>query len=75
MSKVTKAAAHYQSFPHQHKRCSYCTMFRAPGECTKVQGEISRHGYCRFFDPQHGAVHEALRVASRGARGANKGTT
>jgi hypothetical protein len=49
MAKVSQSSVKYQHYPHQHRRCSQCTMFLAPDACTLVQGPISKHGYCIKF--------------------------
>lgn len=47
--KVTKSEADYVNYSRQ-RHCEDCTMFRPPGECTKVAGSISMVGTCRFWD-------------------------
>jgi hypothetical protein len=48
--KSSKVEAEYQHYPHQHRRCSQCSYFQAPDGCEKVEGEISKHGYCKWFE-------------------------
>ena len=48
--KVSQAAALYQDQPKDGLSCAACTLFRPPAACAAVQGRISPHGWCRFFD-------------------------
>jgi hypothetical protein len=48
--KVSKAAALYQDQPRDGLSCAACTLFRPPAACAAVEGRISPHGWCRFFD-------------------------
>ena len=48
--KSSKDEAKYQAYPHQHRRCSQCEHFIKPDACSKVEGEISKHGFCRWFE-------------------------
>lgn len=50
MKKISKAEARYQSAPKGTKRCRGCSMFVSPNSCTLVSGDISAHGYCRYWD-------------------------
>lgn len=54
--KVSKSEALYQDHPKGNKWCDKCTMYRAPGRCTKVVGDIKATGYCRFYFAK-GASH------------------
>lgn len=53
---ATKAEAVYiDSWPNKPTRCIRCTMFVIGQEisqsrCTAVEGEISPHGHCKFFE-------------------------
>lgn len=60
--KSTKAAADYQDEPKGREHyCAVCTMFRAPDSCTSVEGKISPHGWCRFFEAKvRAAVAKAM---------------
>lgn len=49
-AKASKEEASYQHYPHQHKRCDHCVNFDKPSTCEKVEGEISKHGYCKLFE-------------------------
>lgn len=48
--KASKEDAHYQSFPRGIQCCARCTMFRPPHDCTAVEGDVSRDGWCKFFE-------------------------
>lgn len=48
-AKSTKATAHYRDGSDE-RRCALCTMFRPPGSCTAVSGEISADGLCDYFE-------------------------
>jgi hypothetical protein len=48
--KSTKAAARYQAMMKDGFSCGMCTLFRPPQSCVVVEGDISRQGWCRFFD-------------------------
>ena len=59
----------------ERPRCSSCIMFREVpdkflGRCTKVEGSISPHGWCKFFEynpdaPKgRGGVHGSQHVAN-----------
>lgn len=50
MRKISKAKARYQDAPKGTKRCRGCSMFRTPDSCTLVNGEISPHGYCIYWE-------------------------
>jgi hypothetical protein len=34
------------------KKCSGCTLFKAPGACLVVKGKISPNGYCTAYAPK-----------------------
>jgi len=34
------------------KKCSGCTLFKAPSSCSVVKGKISPNGYCIAFSPK-----------------------
>lgn len=48
--KKSKAEAIYVKHPVNDDECSFCTMFRAPGSCTLVEGVISPNGHCKYFE-------------------------
>ena len=48
--KVSPAEARYQDRPKGGLSCAACALFRPPGSCVVVRGEISPRGWCRFFD-------------------------
>jgi hypothetical protein len=48
--KWSQAEAAYQDRPKDIQSCGLCTRFRPPAACEIVEGEISRNGWCRFFD-------------------------
>ena len=48
--KVSQAEALYQDRPKGGLSCAACTLFRPPAACAVVEGRISPHGWCRFFD-------------------------
>lgn len=47
--KIPKSEADYINYSRV-KRCDDCVMFRPPGECTTVAGDISPSGHCRFWE-------------------------
>lgn len=48
-SKYSKTEVDYQYTPSEGRRCGLCTMFVPPDECTAVQGQISKSGFCKLF--------------------------
>jgi hypothetical protein len=48
--KMSPAEAQYQDRPKNGFSCAACALFRPPGSCVVVEGEISPHGWCKFFD-------------------------
>lgn len=48
IDKTTKSDADYTNYSRS-KHCEDCTMFRPPGTCTKVAGDISMVGTCRLW--------------------------
>lgn len=46
--KEAKSEADYVNYSRT-KHCEDCLMFRPPGVCTKVKGDISMVGTCRFW--------------------------
>lgn len=48
IGKTTKTDSEYHNYSRQ-KHCEDCVMFRPPGLCTKVAGDISMVGTCRFW--------------------------
>ena len=48
--KASKAEAKYQDKPKNGQRCVNCTMWREPNKCTAVAGEISRNGWCAWYE-------------------------
>lgn len=48
--KVSQAEAGYQDRPKNGFGCAACALFRPPQSCVVVAGEISPHGWCKFFD-------------------------
>lgn len=50
MDKATKADARYTpDARNTDEQCKYCEHFRPPMACTRVEGHISRNGWCRFW--------------------------
>lgn len=53
--KATKAEANYRPGADP-TICANCTMFveayRGPHGCTAVEGRISPHGLCDYFEPK-----------------------
>ncbi len=49
-AKVSKEDAQYIKSSALSDHCAICTMFRNPGSCTTVKGEISPSGWCKFFE-------------------------
>ena len=48
---ASKEYASYQRTPAENgDHCGACSMFRSPTSCTLVDGEVSRQGWCRFFE-------------------------
>lgn len=50
-AKVSKIEARYVDGPVEQRPCKACSMFRAPGSCTKVEGDIDPRGHCKFWAP------------------------
>jgi hypothetical protein len=51
--KATKQQAEYRNRPKGNQRCSACSMFKPPDDCTKVlKGAtgIKPQGWCKYFD-------------------------
>jgi len=49
---MAKSEADYVNFSRKH-RCEDCAMFKPPGECTLVKGDISPSGTCRFWEAKN----------------------
>lgn len=48
--KVSKAEANYTPDAREKDdQCKYCEHFRPPMGCTRVEGHISRNGWCILF--------------------------
>lgn len=50
---VSKSEADYTNYSKKHHKkhhCEDCAMFRPPGTCTLVKGDISMIGTCRFWE-------------------------
>lgn len=56
--KSSKAVANYVNHPVNGHECGECTMFRAPGSCTAVEGVISPNGHCKYWelDKKHAVI-------------------
>ncbi len=50
MTKISKEEADYRAFPSGRERCVLCTMYKAMGSCTLVDGAISAHGWCMHYE-------------------------
>ena len=48
--KATKLEAKYQASPKGGEACKECSMYRAGGRCTAVEGRISPNGHCKYFE-------------------------
>ena len=48
--KMSKGEARYQDTPKDGHICAECALFLLPHSCRVVDGEISRDGWCKFFD-------------------------
>lgn len=48
--KVSKAVAHYRRYPNRGQLCGGCIHYRFPFGCRIVEGPISFHGWCRFYE-------------------------
>ena len=48
-NKASQKVVGYQDQPHDGKKCSLCTQYRAPGACQLVAGPINPDGWCRLF--------------------------
>lgn len=46
--KASKSVVHYRAGT-KDRRCSLCSMFRPPAECTAVKGDISPYKLCDYF--------------------------
>jgi hypothetical protein len=49
LPKRSKAEAQYQDQPRMGQRCSGCVHFEAPNRCSVVAGDISPHGWSRYY--------------------------
>lgn len=50
MARATKQNASYTPKAAFHnERCELCRHFHAPDQCSRVQGEVSPKGWCKFF--------------------------
>lgn len=58
--RVSQAEANYRR-GSADKACALCTMFRPPGSCTKVAGEISPRGVCDYFERKGATIAGAKR--------------
>ena len=47
--KMTRAQAEYQDAPNGIYSCGLCTLFERPNACKVVEGEVSKHGWCKAF--------------------------
>jgi hypothetical protein len=59
--KKSKAEAIYVKHPVNGDECGDCTMFRAPGNCTAVEGTISPNGHCKYFERSENAPKEKFK--------------
>jgi hypothetical protein len=48
-AKKSKEEAKYQNEPNGNQQCSKCKHFM-DGKCEIVEGDISRDGWCKFFE-------------------------
>lgn len=48
--KASKAVADYRHYPNRGQLCGSCVHYRFPFGCGIVQGPISFHGWCRFYE-------------------------
>ncbi len=49
LPKVSKADAAYRDAPNGKQRCNGCIHFEPPNRCTVVAGDISPHGWSRYY--------------------------
>jgi hypothetical protein len=47
---VDQQTAHYVPHPVWGNECSWCIHFLSPSSCEIVQGTISPHGHCKYFE-------------------------
>jgi hypothetical protein len=50
LGKTSKAEAEYVNYSRTNNHCEDCVMFIFPVSCTKVAGNISMVGTCRFWE-------------------------
>ena len=43
-------AGYVDDSPKEDEQCDGCSMFREPGSCTLVDGDISPDGWCRHWE-------------------------
>lgn len=57
MAKISKEAATYSQHGMPKSHCGICEYFVAPNTCQKVEGVVSRSGWCKLFRrrPKRGA--------------------
>jgi hypothetical protein len=48
-AKMSQKVAEYQSSPKDNQSCANCALYRAPGSCTLIDGNIISTGWCRFY--------------------------
>lgn len=48
-TKLSQAAAKYQTTPKAKQSCSVCINFQPPNACRFVDGTISPNGWCQLF--------------------------
>ena len=49
LNRMNKVASHYHNRPNGEERCAGCKHFQAPRSCEIVPGNISPHGWCKWF--------------------------
>ena len=47
--KASKSEANYTPHGTEAEHCGNCRHFRAPRDCTKVEGIVVAAGWCWFF--------------------------
>jgi hypothetical protein len=55
-AKVSKREARYRNHPNGNERCFVCKHYFV-GHCSIVEGQVSAHGWCKFFAPSASAQY------------------
>jgi len=71
--QASKDEADYVGHAVDGHTCRTCLMFRAPRECTEVEGKISADGYCDYFEDAYARMDKPLDKAIQRAMALDQG--